>query len=536
MKKSFTLRSLSIALLAAALVLSGVSATQARPAAQAKNTFTYGISNRLDTLDPNVTTFSSVGRVMSHVVDPLVWQQPLGKYHPGLATEWSANADATEYTFKLRKDVKFHDGTPFNGAAVKFTFDRIADPNTKAQTAFSLLGPYKETEVKDDYTVVVKFKSPFAPFLNSASTTYLGIVSPTAFKAAGDKWGKSTVVGTGSFKVESYTADAEIVLARNPDYTWGPDLFNHKGPAKLEKLVYKIIQEPATRLAALESGEVDLIDDTPEPDVARIKSEDKFTMLQLEQPGSGWSLMMNVEKEPTSDLAVRKAIALGSDKQGMIDTVFSGLGKPGCSPLTRPMFGFDPKACEYLPYDPSAAMKVLDDAGWKPGADGIREKGGKKLVIEHFYRADSPRNAGMATFMKADLKKVGIEVNLNGLAQAGYFDAVRTGKHNTQNWWDTGSDPDVVRILLYSANAGGGTNRNRYKNPDMDKLIDAAAGAADPAKRVELYAQIQKKVADDAVMVFYNDPYLLYSHVKNLEGVTVLGGGNYLNFYAASFK
>jgi ABC-type transport system substrate-binding protein len=141
----------------------------------------------------------------------------------------------------------------------------------------------------------------------------------------------------------------------------------------------------------------------------------------------------------------------------------------------------------------------------------------------------------MATFMQADLAKVGIEVKLNGLARAGYFDAVRAGKHNTQNWWDTQTDPDgVVRTLFHSSNADGGTNRNRYKNPAMDKLIDEGAGTADPAKRIEIYKQIQKLAADDAVMVYYNDPYLLYGSTPDLKNIKYLGGGTLPDFYAAT--
>jgi ABC-type transport system substrate-binding protein len=201
------------------------------------------------------------------------------------------------------------------------------------------------------------------------------------------------------------------------------------------------------------------------------------------------------------------------------------------------MFGYDPKSCEYLPYDPVKAVKMLDDAGWKTGSDGIRAKGGNKLVLEHWFRSDSPTNVAMATFMQADLKKIGIDVHLNGAARAGYFDAVRGGKHNTQNWWDTQTEPDaMIRTLLSSENADGGTNRNRYKNPKMDDLINAASATADMQKRVDLYAQIQKLEADDAVMVFYNDPFLLYAQSPSLQGIVPLGGGTYISFYAASFK
>ncbi|MHB8624811.1 MAG: ABC transporter substrate-binding protein [Aggregatilineales bacterium] len=528
------LRVLSVALIAI-LAFAGLSNASARPAAAAGGELVYAVSTKFDTLDPNVTTFTSVGRITIHVVEPLVWETDLGKFSAGLATSWSVNDTATEYTFKLRQGVKFTDGTPFNAAAVKFTFDRIMDPNTKSQTAISLMGPYQETDVIDDYDVVVKFKSPYAPFLDSVSNPYLGIVSPDAVKAAGKDWGVSKLVGTGPFMLQSYIPDSEVDLVRNPDYNWAPAFAKNKGPAQLEKLTYKIIDEPATRLAALQSGEVQAIEDVPEQNVPDLKQDPTYTVVEVSQPGSGWSLQMNVQNPPTDDLAVRKAIALGSDKQGMIKTVWNGLGMPGCGPLTHSMFGFDPMSCNYLPYDPVQAQKILDADGWVVGSDGIRVKNGTRLVIQHWFRSDSAVTSAMATFMQADLKKIGIDVNLNGASQSGYFDAVRAGKHNTQNWWDTGTDPDaMVRELFYSTNANGGTNRSRYVNPDMDKLIDQAAGSPDPTTRLQLYAQIQKKVADDAIMVFYNDPVQLYAYSNQVQGVTSLLGGNYLYFYDAT--
>lgn len=495
-----------------------------------------GISNNVDTLDANVTTFSSVGSIMNHVYDPLVWQDPLGTFHPGLATEWSVNEDATEYSFTLREGVTFHDGTPFTADDIKYTFDRIVNPDTGAQTAFSLIGPYAETVVTDDTHIVVRFNSPFAPFLDSASTPYLGITSQEAVESMGADYGLTGVVGTGSYMVESYIPDSEVVLVRNDNYNWGPeDVFGMSGAGNFEKITYKIIIEPATRLAALESGEVDFIDDVPELDVTRLQEDAAFTIAQIEQPGHGWSLMFNFENDPTDELAVRQAIAQAINKQAMIDTVFNGFGTPGCSPLTKIMTGYTDVSCVAYPHDPDAAAATLEAAGWVDAdGDGVRERDGVPLVIEHHYR-DVPLNRAMATVMQADLAAVGIQMNLNGAEAAGYFDAVRAGQHNTQHWWDTFTDPDgVVRTLYHSSNADGGTNRNRYRNEDMDALIDAAAAAADPAARAELYAQIQQKVADEAIMVFLNDPFLLYGSTSELEGVKYLSGGNLLNFYAAT--
>lgn len=508
-------------------------------------TIVYGMNGTFDRLDPNATTFTKVGRITIHVVEPLVWEPSPGTFEAGLAKSWSVNDDATEYTFQLRDDVTFQDGTPFNAEAVKFTFDRIVDPETKSQTAFSLIGPYKETQVVNDHEVKVIFNEPFAPFLDSASSPYLGIVSPTAYQKAGaDNWGITTLVGTGPFLLKSYVADSEVVLVRNPDYAWAPAFFGHTGPSDIQEIDYKIIAEPSTRTASIETGETNFIEDVPEIDFANLEDTPSITTVKSPQPGSGWSLMMNQQRSPTDELAVRRAIQLASDKEGMILTIWNGIGTPACGPLTNVMFGFDKSMCDLYPYDPEKAAQVLEDAGWTDqNGDGVREANGvngvadgTKLVIDHYYQADNALSQQMADYMKADLAKVGIDVELHGLSRSGYFDAVRSGQHNTQNWWETATDPDVVRILFYSKNAGGGTNRNNYINADMDKLIDQASATTDPQKRAELYGQIQKKVKDEAIMVFYDDPDTLYAYADTVSNVVLYLGGLYPDFYAAKVK
>lgn len=527
-------RSMAFVLLTALLIsILGSARTFAQP-----TELQYGVSNNVDTLDPNVTTFSSVGTIMLHVFAPLVYQQPLGTFHPGLATEWTVNEDATEYVFTLRQDATFHDGTPVNAEAVKFTFDRIANPETASQLGVSLLGPYAESEVLDEFTIAVRFRAPYAPFLNSVSTPYLAPSSPTAIQSLGADYGQVTVVGAGPFQIESYTPQSEVVLARNEAFNWGSEaVFGMTGPANLSRITFRIIQEPATRLAALEAGEVQFIDNVPQLDVARLQDDPGFSVIQIEQPGHGYSLMMNFENPPTDELAVRQAVAMSIDKQGLIDVVFNGFGTPGCSPLTKVMFGYDPASCDYLPFDRERAGQILDEAGWiDSDGDGVRDRDGVPLQIQHWYRSDSPLNVAIATVLEADLATVGIDLVLNGAAQAGYFDAVRAGQHNTQGWWDTWTDPDGLRVLFDSSRANGGTNRNRYRSEQMDALLNAASGTADAAARAEFYAQIQRLAADDAIMVYMNDPYLLYASVSNLIGVTYLGGGNLPNFYAASFN
>ena len=497
------------------------------PEPEMAETLVVGLGAGFPDVDPNTTTATRVGGIAINMVDPLIWQPELGTFEPGLATEWSVSEDATEYTFKLREDVKFHDGTPFNAAAVKFTFDRIVNPEAKSQTALSLIGPYKETEIVNDYEVIVRFETSYAPFLDSVSQPYLAPVSPTAFERVGEEdWGITEFVATGPYKFISFVADSEVILERNDDYAWGPAWTGQSGPPKIKKIVYKIISELATRTATLETGETQLIEEVNEIDFDRLKDDPNYLTVENPLPGSGRSLMINQMRPPTDELAVRRAMQQGINKQGMVDIVWNGFGSPACGPLTKSMVCFDPAMCELHPYDPEAAKQVLEDAGWvDTDGDGIREKDGNKLVIDFYYRGDQKLNAAIGDFLKIDLAQIGFEVNLFGLSRSGYFDAVRSGLHNFQGWYEPLTDPDLMRIFFHSDNVGGGTNRNNYINEEMDRLLDEAAGETDVAKRCELYGQIQKKVKDEAIQIFLNDLVQLFVHTSKLTGVEYYLGG-----------
>ena len=504
--------------------------------AQGEMVMTFGISRAVDTLDPTATTFSSVEVIVGHVFDTLVKQQPLGVFHPGLATSWTVNEDATEYIFELRDDVSFHDGTAFNAASVKYTFDRIVDPDTKSQMAFSFIGPYLESEVIDDHTIAVRFSSPNAAFLDGVSHPQLGPISPAAVETLGADWGFSGIVGTGPFIFESYTPDSEVVMVKNPDYAWGNEsVFGRSGVADIDRLIFKILTDPGTRLAALESGEVDMIDNIPGLDVQRLDESEDFVVTQFDQAGHGYSGMFNHDKSPTDELAVRKAFAQAIDIDIMQDIVYDGLGSRACSALTRSMFGWTDVFCQQNPYDPQAAAALLDEAGWMMNEEtGFRERDGVTLTLEH-WSPDRPLSAATAQFLQEDLNAIGIDFQINLADIAAYLTVVRAGEHNTQQWWDTQTDPDgVFRTLYHSSNAGGGTNRNNYRNDEMDRMIDAAVGIGNPEARAAAYAEIQQKIADEVLMVFYNDPVVLYASIPEVENVTILGGGFVPNFYSAS--
>jgi peptide/nickel transport system substrate-binding protein len=471
----------------------------------------YALTNTLDTLDPNITTFSDSLRIARHLFDPLVEQPAAGEFIPALATSWEVNDTADVYTFELRDDVTFHDGTPFDAEAVKFTFDRIIDPELQSQIAFSLLGPYESSDATSPTSITVNFSSPYAPFLNSVSQPPLFTVSPPAVEAAGADFGLAPV-GTGPFMFDSYEVDAQVRILRNPDYNWAAESFGHEGPAYLDAITWRIISEPGTRLAALQSGEVHMIQDVPTQDYPTVTGDSTLELLEAVMTGSGWSMMMNVTRAPMDDVLVRQALSWGVDREGLILSIWQGAYQVSCSPLTSVTFAYDPATCDIYGYDPERAAALLDEAGWALGGDGIRSKDGQPLRIECYYRSDNANFTALATFLQAMYQPLGITFEPVGLAQAGYFDAVRTGQHHVQFWWGPATDPDgVFRVFFHSSNADGGTNRNRYVNPEVDAMIDEAAGTVDRAARAELYSALQIRVLEEAIMAFFSEPTSAYA-------------------------
>lgn len=475
----------------------------------------YALVSRFDTLDPTITTFSDVIRTAHHLFDPLVWQPQPGEFVPGLATAWEVNATADEYTFTLRDDVTFHNGTPLTAEALQFTYDRIVDPETASQIAFSALGPYDSTEVVDAQTATIKFTRPYAPFLNSVSSVILAPLPQDAVEELGADFGIRPV-GTGPFMFDSYQTDSQLRMVKNPEYNWASEMFTHQGPAYLDAITWRIIPEDATRLAALQSGEVHMIQTVPTQDYATVANNNDLAIIDAILPGSGWSVMCNVERAPMDDLNVRKALQYGVDKEGLIQVIWQGRYEVSHSPLTSVTFGYDPSTAEIYSYDPDMAGQLLDEAGWVMGSGNVREKDGERLVLGVHYRSDNANFVALATYLQAQYAEIGIELELVGQAQAGYFDAVRAGEHHVQFWWGPATDPDgVFRVFFHSSNADGGTNRNRYRDDEMDALIDEAAGTVDVAAREQLYFELQRKALDEAIMVFLSEPTETYAYQAN---------------------
>ena len=514
---------LSMAAIGRLLTAEGAVAIGARRSAAQEaptpgGTLTLGYSSEPPTMDPRVSGATHGWRLFYNLFDPLVVFDPTtNQFLPGLATAWTISPDGRVYNFTLRQGVKFHDGTPFDGEAVKFTFDSILDPELKSLTAIGYLGPYERTEVVDPFTINVHFREPYAPFLNNLAHSVLAPVSPTAVAKFGQDFGRNPV-GTGPFMFKEWQQQVSMTFVKNPDYNWPIAAYQHEGPAYLDEVVVRFILEPTTMLGTLENGESDIVDAVPPQEVERLEGSGDFQIMRPEVPGSPQVLPLNAAKSPTDELPVRQAILHAIDTETIIDTLWYGTRKAAQGPLSSPTWAYNPAVESMYPYDPERAKALLDEAGWAPGSDGIREKNGQKLRLEYLTFSGVQGQAG--ELVQAYLLESGMEVNLQQVEYAAMAAAFLAGDHNIARVYFSHTDPVVLTTLYHSRNIPG-TNFNRTMKPDpeLDRMLDAATAEMDSERRKQMYMDIQQYIMDQALTIPLWEEVVLWGANASVQGI-----------------
>lgn len=480
----------------------------------------FGAWQDPDTLDPHTTGLAATSRILIHIYDPLVWKEP-GKdeFHPGLAESWEVSDDGTEYDFTLRQDVSFHNGEKFNADAVKFSYDRIVDPETKS-LARSSLGPYNRTDIIDEYTVKVVFDEPYAPFL-----TYVGVVnsmrpvSPKAYEELGEDVNVHPV-GTGPFMFKEYVKQDHFTMVRNPDYNWGANFWDHQDAAYLDEILWKIIPEPSTRVSALDNGEVMIIEEVRPQDVERYQAEDdKYYIQSSGTPGQPRMILINTMKVPTDDVAVRRACIMATDQDTIINTLYKGVFKPSHSLLDPLTPGYAEDLDGYYTFNLEKAKQTLDEAGWIEGDDGIRQKDGVPLTINFISNAANDFK-NIAELMQATYREVGMAMEISFESQPSVFSTYNKGPQNFGDFFFWSPDPDQLKTTYHSSNIETGFNWSHFDNPDFDALVEQGAEEADPAARIDLYHQAQEILWDQATSIPVQEKISLIvsqNEVKNIK-------------------
>ena len=434
---------LPLAVLAVSLLPSGGRAASAAEGPTG-GTLVIGLDQEPPTLDPHASPSAVTYQIIASVTENLLYRTPDGKLVPWLAQSWTASRDRRSITFKLRRDVRFHDGTPFNADAVKFNFDRIVDPKFKAGGARAALAGYIGSKVLDKYTVQVSFETPHAPFLNAAAEGVLSMVSPKAVTGTGDLV-HTRPVGTGPFQITEYVAKDHATMARNAAYARKPPWSDRSGPALLDTVVWKFIPEAGTRVTTLESGETQGIYLIPAQSLPRLEKDTSLRVEKTPWPGVPRIWLLNVTKPPFDDVRVRRAVNYAVDREAFLATVYKGTGLRAIGPLTAMMLD-DPSLRQAYPHDAARAQALLDEAGWRPGSDGVRAKAGQRFEIV-LNSIDYGGGDPYGQLIQASLREVGIEVKIKAQARPPWYeDNFRCATHGPVMFLRS-TDPDGLFAL-----------------------------------------------------------------------------------------
>lgn len=444
-----------------------------------------GLDSDIANLDPMRSSLLVDRQVLYNLYDSLVAIDTNLKIIPALAESWETPDEKT-YVFKLRKGVKFHDGTDFNADAVKWNIERaLTDKNSRRKSEIDSI---QSVDIVDPYTVKFNLKAPFAPLLANLVDRAGMMVSPKAAQAGGEDFTRKPVGGgTGPFKFGEWVKDDHITLERNPDY-WKKDSSGTQLPY-IDKLTYRPIPDETVALTNLKTGDLDAGFVVPAKDYTGVKQSNELVL--RDTPGLAFaSIQLYTQAEPFNKKELRQAVAEALNRDQIIKTVFFGVGQPAYGPIPPPSWAFDKS---FTPYsgDVNKAKEYLKQAG-KP--DGFS--------FEMKVSSGSPTTTQLAQLIKDQLAKAGITLNITQMEftkivqdqQNGNFQATLIG-------WSGRIDPDGNMYNHF--HTGGSFNDAKYSNKQVDDLLEKARQTNDEAKRRDYYQQAQKQIVDDAPLVFY---------------------------------
>lgn len=477
-----------------------------------KDTLVFAMNTDVQSLDPQIQNDTTSEQVVKMLYNTLLKFQDDGTVVGDLAESWSVSEDKLTWTFNLKQGVKFHNGKELTSADVKATFDRALNAEAGGLRTTEIIKMFTAVEAPDPYTVTITTDGPYGPMESLMCNMSLGIMDADYIEQYGLDLGTSAEGenGTGPFKVVSWERDQEIVVERFDDY-FGT-------PAKLQTVVYTVIPEAASRVIALETGEVDVIDKPTDEDLARLEADtENFTVLR--KPTISQRLFRFGCNDPIiSNTKVRQAIVYAIDRQAIIDALFTGSAYPSTAPLAPVTFGYSDLG--EIEQDLELAKSLLAEAGYPDGFD-------TKIITTERYQ----NGIELAEIISQQLAEIGINAEIEvweWSALSASWNGI-TADEFDQPIFIMGAGPSMRDADgglrgLYTTSETGLNDRNYgfYSNAEVDALIEQGMQETDQQKRVEIYKEAMEILyREDPVAFWLFDMYGLAITSSKVEGVTL---------------
>lgn len=523
-----------------AVVLGAAAAASPAIAAVQGGTLIYLEQQAHTNLYPPSGGFYPNGGILNQITDKLTYQNPKTlEIEPWIAESWSSNPDKTEYTFKLRPGVTFSDGTPLDANAVAKNFDTYGLGNKALRLPVSeVINNYDHSEVIDPLTVKFYFKRSSPGFLQGTATIGSGLVSLSTLNRQYDELGDARhIIGSGPFVVSGETLGREVDLSVRQDYRWGPAKLAQQGRANLDAIKVIVTPEDSVRIGALQAGQADFIRQIQAYDEKQTQDQG-FTIYAAPTRGVNDSIAFRPDNPLVADIRVRQALLHATDSKQIVDTLFSANYPQAKSVIASSAAGFVDLS-DKLTFDLAKANRLLDDAGWQKGSDGLRQKDGKKLLLTVYESLPQPQNKAVLQLVSQQWGKVGARLNiLAGDAGSRVADNLDPQKTPASVVEVGRADPDVIKSQFYPTNRDGllqqgGTSQNsKFIDNSLNQLLQGIASEVDPAKRLQIAGEAQKYLLDQAYVIpFFEEPQV-FAGAPYLKGVNFEAVGR-PSFYGA---
>ncbi len=463
---------------------------------------TYGSLQEPNTLNPYMSDLLATAEVSSLIFSGLVLTNDKGEWIPDLAVEvptiqnGGVSPDGLTVTYKIRQEVNWHDGLPFTADDVKFTWQMITNGKFSAVSRDGY-DKISAIDTPDQYTVVMKFKEYYAPFL-----TLFPVILPKHVLETVDDINTAPFnrapIGTGAFKFKEWRLAEAIVLEANPGY--------FRGKPNLDGITYKVIPDTGMLLTQLKSGEIDIASNIAFSQVDQVKAIDGVRTII--SPNMIWEhLDFNLDNVLFQDVRIRQAVALGIDRQGIINTTLKNVAAPAVGDQSPLSWAYNP-TLKPAARDVNAARDLLVQAGWKPGPEGIFVKDGHKLSFALTITAGNKLREFVARDIAQQLKEVGIEVNVRPVEAPRFFgDILKNRRFDSAMYaWVAGIDPDNISLwhskrIPSRSNGYEGQNYPGWRNPEIDDLTEQGVHTLDIEARKQIYFRIMDIIAAEYPVV-----------------------------------